>query len=173
VSKIVADMLMPSGYLLGNFPIASWEYALRLTDQGNAQYGNIRKFCGVSFTVGDKRAESHLLTGIEVLLALSFGDSEQSVNVDSVFPLTRFKDGRIVPTWKSARGDESMIDGRVALNKIEGYMDWEASNFVRHFRGALGAFGYSWGLFFDHTRCEPHCNASRNLGRKRPAINGR
>ena len=69
-SDLIGKLLAKHGVLVGNLPLAMWQYDSIQEDA----LPEVIKYCGVFETLGEKRLASHLFPGLESLLPLVFQD---------------------------------------------------------------------------------------------------
>ena len=81
-SDLIGKLLAKHGVLVGNLPLAMWQYDSIQEDA----LPEVIKYCGVFETLGEKRLASHLFPGLESLLPLVFQDiTMEQVNTSVVF----------------------------------------------------------------------------------------
>lgn len=88
MSDLVGDVVGKEGFKCGNSPIGIWEYE---------DAGVIKKYCGLFYTLGEKRLATHLLSGIDLVLngLAEFIDNEQLL---LQFPEGRVSENTVNPT---------------------------------------------------------------------------
>ena len=108
-TETIGKLLEQNQLVSGNAPLGLWKYDFEHASLKNEYRQSIDKYCGLLFTLGDRRLTTHLFQGAEALLIQAasqagqiFTESDVEALVDVFRAKGRFDETKqeVRPTWK-------------------------------------------------------------------------
>ncbi|KAK8886879.1 hypothetical protein M9Y10_037912 [Tritrichomonas musculus] len=126
----ISEVLAKFGILSGNYPLGFWIYK----DIQNDIAPLITKTVSIFKTLGDRRLESHLLTGFEKLLSKKYDQTFANGVIESIMPLyenmkERFPSNNFRTTLKIHSIDKSAINAKIKDGSFFCFEDFDFENY--------------------------------------------